>query len=175
MSLPEISSRPVNDGDRSFLLRLYASVREAEMALVPWTTEQKRAFIEMQFAAQIRGYAEVYPQALHQIICRNGQPAGRIYWSREAERLHILDITVDPQWRNQGIGSRVLNTLLEEADRDAKPVTIHVEDFNPSRRLFERLGFEIASQDGFMLQLRRPPRAGASESGDPGEEATSSG
>ena len=67
------------------------------------------------------------------------------------------DITIAPESRNAGIGSLVLRTILEEADLSGKPVTIYVESFNPSLRLFQRLGFQIASQDSFQLLLERPP------------------
>src|SRR5581483_1581951 len=56
-----VSFRDVGPEDVPLLFALYASTREAEMALVPWTAEQKRAFVEMQFAAQQQGYANSYP------------------------------------------------------------------------------------------------------------------
>ena len=43
--------------------------------------------------------------------------------------------------RNRGIGGEVLRRVLAEADAAGKPVSIYVEDFNPSQRLFARLGF----------------------------------
>ena len=36
-----ISLRPIEDGDREFLLRVYASTRAEELAQVPWSEEQK--------------------------------------------------------------------------------------------------------------------------------------
>lgn len=157
----DITLRDADDADRPFLLALYAATREAEMAMVPWTEPQKRAFVEMQFAAQLRGYAETYPGAAHQIVLAADGPAGRIYLHRGEREIHILDITVAPACRNSGIGSAVLREVLAEADRTGKTVGIFVEDFNPSRRLFERLGFCVAGQDGFQLQLERAPRAAA--------------
>jgi len=157
----EIELRDACDADRPFLLELYAAIREAEMAMVPWTEPQKRAFVEMQFAAQLRGYAETHPDAAQRIILAAGRPAGRIYLDRGESELHILDITVAPAFRNSGIGSAVLREVLAEADRTGKTVGIYVEDFNASRRLFERLGFGVAGQDGFLLRLERPPRATA--------------
>jgi GNAT superfamily N-acetyltransferase len=159
MNSPEITRRPVCDGDLPFLFELYASTREAEMAQVPWTLDQKTAFVNMQFTAQLAGYRDAYPTADHEIFSTASGPAGRIYWVREAERLHILDITVAPARRNEGIGSLILADVLEEADRTQRPVSIHVESFNPSCTLFSRLGFRVASEDGFMLLLKRPPIA----------------
>lgn len=157
MTNGELTRRPALVSDRPFLFQLYASTREAELAQAPWTGEQKHRFVTMQFEAQQEGYRAAYPEALQEIICAGGIPAGRLYWSREPDRLHILDITVAPAQRNLGIGSRVIGKILEEAGDVGNPVTIFIEDFNPSCRLFARLGFRVASQDGFQLLLRYIP------------------
>jgi ribosomal protein S18 acetylase RimI-like enzyme len=157
MTLCEITRRTALSEDRDFLLELYAATRAAELAQVPWTDEQKMAFVEMQFQAQTAGYGEAYPQAQHQMIVVDHAPAGRIYWSAEPDRLHILDITIAPVQRNIGIGTFVLREILQEADLTGKRVTVYVESFNPSCRLFQRLGFQVAQQDGFQLLLERPP------------------
>src|SRR5215471_1233366 len=82
MSSANIALRPVTDADDSFILAVYASTRAEELARVPWTQEQKEAFIHMQFAAQKRHYAAEYPQASHDIIVVEGAPVGRIYLDR---------------------------------------------------------------------------------------------
>lgn len=161
MTLSEISRRPVADSDFEFVFHLYASTRAAELALTPWTGEQKAQFLTQQFEAQIAGYRASFPEAVHEIVLVNGAAAGRLYLSREADRLNILDITIAPERRNAGIGSLVLGEILEEANREGKPVTIYVESFNPSLRLFLRLGFQVVSQDSFQLLLERPAAAAA--------------
>jgi len=153
MSGENISLRPAEAADHDFLFAVYASSRAAEMALAPWSAEQKDAFLRMQFAAQSQHYAAEYPQATHHIICDGQVPVGRIYLARREENFHILDITILPQFQRTGIGSCVLTRLLEEAGRSAKPVTIYVESFNPSLKLFRKLGFEAVSESGVHLLL----------------------
>lgn len=125
--------------------------------MVPWTAEQKDAFVKAQFAAQTQHYAAAYPAASHEIICRDGVATGRLYLDRRAEGFHILDVTILPQFRNAGIGSCVLRLLLEEAGSSGQPVTIYLESFNPSLNLFRKLGFQLSSQDGFQCLLRWSP------------------
>jgi RimJ/RimL family protein N-acetyltransferase len=152
-----ITLRAVCESDDPFLFELYASTRASELALVPWTDTQKQAFLRMQFAAQKSSYAQQYPAAQHHIICLEETPVGRLYLDRNPDRLHILDITIAPQSRNKGIGSAVLGEILREAHDARKPTTIYVEDFNPSVRLFERLGFLRASVKDFQILLQRQP------------------
>uniref|UniRef100_Q02CQ6 GCN5-related N-acetyltransferase n=1 Tax=Solibacter usitatus (strain Ellin6076) TaxID=234267 RepID=Q02CQ6_SOLUE len=155
-----ITLRPVLESDRPRLFDLYSATRQAELAQVPWTPAQKRAFVEMQFAAQAEGYRTTHPNATHEMICVGESAVGRLYLDRQPGCLHILDITVAPESRNSGIGSEVLSGIIAEADRAAKRVSIYVESFNPSLRLFARLGFRTASQEGFLLLLEHPHVAG---------------
>jgi GNAT superfamily N-acetyltransferase len=157
ISSEKITLRPVVDQDDNFLLSVYAGTRTAELAQVPWSTEQKEAFVRMQFSAQKQHYATEYPQADHDLICVDGVPVGRLYLSRAAEALHILDITVLPEHRNSGIGSVLLGQIVDEARGAGKPVTIYVESFNPSLRLFERLGFRQDREEGFQLLMKWSP------------------
>lgn len=152
-----ITLRPVTAADEEFLFSVYASTRTEELARVPWTKEQQDAFVRIQFAAQQQHYPAQYPQANHDVISADGVPVGRIYLDRSGEGLHILDITVLPQHRSAGIGSEVLRQILNEAARRSVPVTIYVENFNPSLRLFQRLGFQVAEESGFQLLLRKLP------------------
>jgi ribosomal protein S18 acetylase RimI-like enzyme len=153
----QITLRPVVESDQEFLLAVYASTRASEMAMVPWSAEQKETFVRMQFLAQTNHYASEYPRASHDIICRDGYPAGRIYMERRPDAFHILDITILPQHRRSGIGSFILAQVFEEAQTRGKPVTIYVESFNPSLLLFQKLGFQTLSQNGFHLLLSRSP------------------
>src|SRR5215468_5725248 len=149
-----ITLRPVTESDEEFLLAVYASTRAEEMERVPWTAEQKDTFVKMQFAAQKSHYAASYPEANHDLIYVDGEAVGRIYLDRGPDGLHILDVTVLLEYRNRGIGSAVLGRLLEEAGAGGKALTIYVETFNPSLRLFERLGFRHADQKDFQLLLK---------------------
>lgn len=150
----QLRLRPVEPADEAFLLSVYASTRADEMQRVPWNTEQKESFVRMQFAAQQRHYAAENPRASHDVILLQGSPVGRIYVDRRVDAIHILDITVLPQHRNQGVGSHVLGRLLTEARQLEKPVTIYVESFNPSISLFERLGFRKEREKDFQFLLK---------------------
>jgi len=152
----QITLRPVAPSDDAFILSVYASTRAGELAQVPWTAQQKEAFVKMQFQLQKQHYATSYPQASHDVICVDETPAGRIYVDRGTDQFHILDITVLPQFRNQQIGSIVLRRLLDEAGAKNQAATIYVETFNPSLKLFERLGFEKSQLKDLHYLMMRP-------------------
>jgi len=150
-----ITLRPVGPEDDDFLLAVYASTRAEEMALVPWTDQQREAFIRSQFSAQLDHYSKKYPAANHDVILSNGRQVGRLYVARLDQEIRIVDITVLPAERNGGIGSYIIKQLLDEARRGAKVTRIYVEEFNPSLGLFQRLGFSVKEQHGIHWLLER--------------------
>jgi GNAT superfamily N-acetyltransferase len=152
-----ITLRPVGADDYDFLVEVYGSTRADEMALVPWTTEQQQAFVRSQFAAQQDHYANKYPAASHDIIVSENRRVGRLYVARLDQEIRIIDITLLPAERNAGIGSYLIQQLLGEANRVGKVTRIYVEEFNPSLRLFERLGFSPSEQHGIHLLMQCNP------------------
>jgi len=135
--------------DEPLLREAYASTRAMELAMVPWSDEQRAAFLKFQFDAQDSHYREHYPEASRQIILKDTEPVGRLYVLRGSTQIKILDITVLPQYRNAGVGTTLLRELLAEAEQTARTVVIWVEHFNPSQNLFQRLGFSKIEEHDF--------------------------
>ena len=152
-----VTLRPVGPDDHEFLLGVYATTRAAEMALVPWTDEQREAFVRWQFDSQQEHYAKHYPDGKHDIIISDGRQVGRLFVARLDHEIRIVDITVLPAERNAGIGSYLLKQLLDEADRTGKVTRVYVENFNPSLALFKRLGFSPIEEDAVYLLMQRNP------------------
>ncbi|HEY2769903.1 MAG TPA: GNAT family N-acetyltransferase [Solirubrobacteraceae bacterium] len=150
-----ISLRPVGPDDQSFLRRVYASTREAELANVDWTDEQKAEFVRFQFHAQATHYRERFPDAAHHVILVDGRQAGRLYVDRRPDEICVVDIALLPEFRGRGVGGSLLRDVLAEAERSGCPVTIHVERFNPAQRLYARLGFVLAEEEGPVYLMMR--------------------
>jgi RimJ/RimL family protein N-acetyltransferase len=154
---PNVTLRPIGPDDYDFLVEVYGSTRAEEMAMVPWTIEQQQAFVRMQFTAQQDHYTKTYPTASYDIIMSDSRPVGRLYVARLDHEIRIIDITLLPAERNAGIGSYLIKQLLDEANRAGKVTRIFVEEFNPSRRLFERLNFSLSEQHGIHMLLQCNP------------------
>ena len=153
---PDVKRR-TRPSDEAFLRRLYASLREDELALVPWDEAAREAFLRQQFEAQDAHYREHYDGASFDVIEVDGEPAGRLYVARWEDEIRIMDIALQPEQRGAGIGTRLLRDLLDEGRRTGKRVSIHVEKHNGALRLYERLGFAPVADRGVYLLLERPP------------------
>lgn len=127
------------------------------MALVDWSPAQKDVFLRSQYAAQDRFYRENYPGAVFEVILLDEKPAGRLYIHRRADEIRVMDITLLPEFRGRGIGTKLLQQVLDEGRAGNLPVTIHVERFNPALHWYERLGFRLAEDKGVYLFLKWSP------------------
>jgi GNAT superfamily N-acetyltransferase len=148
-----LSLRPAGPGDAELLYRIYASTREEELAAVPWDATAKEAFLRMQFAAQDSYYHATFPDASYDLIVSGEEVLGRLYVDRGEETWLVIDLALLPGHRGKGIGTRLLTEVLAGAGAAAKPVRMHVERFNPARRLYDRLGFHQVADEGVYLLL----------------------
>src|SRR4051794_15423699 len=148
--------RPVTDDDEQFLVSLYASTRADELAPVPWTAEQKQLFLTQQFHAQDVAYHSNYPDGSFSVVELDGVSIGRLIVTRlEGNELRIVDVALLPDYRNTGIGSRLIGDVVDRAQLDGLMVSLHVELWNPAVKLYERLGFRGVSANDVHLRMER--------------------
>jgi ribosomal protein S18 acetylase RimI-like enzyme len=149
-----ITLRPITPADVLFLAGVYASTRAEELAVTGWSDEEKAVFCRRQFDAQAAHYRENYPSASFQVIERDGASIGRLYVARWEKEMRIVDITLLPEFRGTGLGTKLLRDLQEEARSAGKSLTIHVERFNRALQLYQRLGFQQMEDKGVYLLMR---------------------
>jgi ribosomal protein S18 acetylase RimI-like enzyme len=106
---------PVDEGDREFLYRVYASTRAEELAVAPWDDAQKDVFLRAQFDAQDRWYHEHNTRGSYEVIVVDGEPAGRLCLHRGEAEIRIVDMALLPEHRGNGVGTSLLLDLLAEA------------------------------------------------------------
>jgi ribosomal protein S18 acetylase RimI-like enzyme len=153
----QVALRPAGDDDRAFLAEVYGSTRADELAMLPWSDEQKAAFLAHQFEAQDTHYRAHYDGAAFDVIEVDGEPAGRLYVHRGAHEIRIVDIALAPAFRGRGLGTGLLRALIAEADSGGRTLSIHVEMSNRARSLYERLGFRAVGEHGPYVLMERPP------------------
>lgn len=154
-----ITLRPATEADYAFMRLLYGAGRAEEMKHFPFDERQKVLFLDQQFSAQYEHYRIHYPTCERNIIENEGQPIGRLWIDEWRDQIRLVDIALIPEWRGSGIGTSLLQQVLARGAAAAKPVTIHVESFNPALRLYERLGFVKVDTNGMYYLMRWTPDA----------------
>jgi len=154
-----VSLRPEEPGDESFLFQVYASTRDEELALTNWDQATRTAFLNHQFAAMRLGYKSMFPTGEFLVILNDQAPVGRMVISRSAEMIRVVDVALLSAARGKGIGSLLMRRLQTEATTTGVPIRLQVFQNNRAQHLYQRLGFEITGQDGPYFHLQwTPPR-----------------
>ena len=154
-----IRRRPLTANDAAFLLRLYESTRAEELDLTDWDRATRTAFVEMQFRAQHTHYTTHFPDAAYDILELDGAAIGRMYVRRDGADVVLMDIALMPAFRNAGLGSTLLQDLLDEASASGRAVSLHVEANNPrAHQWYRRFGFVDVSTSGVHTYMRREPQ-----------------
>ncbi|NTI26452.1 GNAT family N-acetyltransferase [Rhizobium rhizogenes] len=145
LSVSECILRPATLDDLLFLRRLYRSFRKDELAQIPWSQDDKQAFLDQQFNLQHRYYIAAFPRTDFLIIEKDGPPIGRLYIDLGADIWHIIDIGFLPEWRGLGLGSATLKAIQNAATTGkSRGIVLHVDRKN--RRaydLYRALGFKV--------------------------------
>lgn len=144
-----VSLRPVHPDDEDFLYELFCLSVGGELG-----GAQLDAILRIQFKAQQHTYSAEFPRADHQIIMLDDQVIGRVLVERTEAEHRGVDIALLPQHRSGGIGTMLIQALLDEAAKAGKPFRISVVRSNPALHLYERLGFKNTSESPthFMME-----------------------
>ncbi len=153
-----IALRPEQPEDEAFLLEVYASTRQEELALTNWNAEMRTAFVHSQFKAMRTSYTDMFPDGQFSIILLAGQVIGRLVIHRTAREVHVVDMVLLPPFCGRGIGRQMMNEIIAEAAAAQKSVGLHVLKMNRALRFYQRLGFSKTGDEGpYNKMTWRPP------------------
>ena len=90
---------------------------------------------------------------LLKITVRN-QTAGYVYYKEEGTKIIVDVFTLLPEYRNNGLGSLILQDFIKKADEINKPIFLDTFKSNPAKKFYERNGFVIVHENHSHYILR---------------------
>lgn len=150
-----LALRVAVESDAPAIAALYATTREEELRHVPWSALQKKAFTDWQSQQQEKHYSTHYPHCERLLVVAGRETIGRVYVDTTPGDVRLMEMTLLPAHRNRGIGSLLMQALLAYADGLARQVSLHVEPFNPAKRMYARLGFRVVETRGLYEYMVR--------------------
>ena len=91
-----------------------------------------------------------------QIIQIKGKDIGLLQVERRPGAVFLGNLLILPGYQRCGLGTLIVQDIIKDAGD--LPVELSVLKPNPAKRLYERLGFLITSQDDVRYQMKRNPR-----------------
>jgi ribosomal protein S18 acetylase RimI-like enzyme len=166
MTLSTLHIRDASAADEAFFASLYRSTRDDLLAL-PADPSVIDGLIAMQHRLQVAGYRNSYPQAVYQVLERDGVAVGRLVTAAVDGTLRVVDIAVLPSARRTGVAADALRRLQAQAAGAGRAVALSVRQDNvAARHLYEALGFAVDSEDTMRLELRWHAQIGVQPSAD---------
>jgi GNAT superfamily N-acetyltransferase len=111
----------------------------------------------LDMARQRENFARQWHVAEVRITTMSGEDIGWLLTERSDSTLFLGQLYLSVHMQRQGIGTLVLQMLIEEARRAGKRITLGVVKINPARRLYERLGFQRTHEDRHKVYMRLEP------------------
>ena len=76
---------------------------------------------------------------------------GTLYLQEKPGRIHLSLLLIDAPFRNAGLGSQVIQAIIEQAS--PRDVSLSVTKENPALKLYEKLGFQITGEDTWFYDM----------------------
>ena len=73
--------------------------------------------------------------------------AGFVYFKEEEDRIIVDVLCLFPEFRNNGLGSQVMQHFIKQANQLNKPIYLDTFKTNPAKRFYERHGFVVDGEN----------------------------
>jgi ribosomal protein S18 acetylase RimI-like enzyme len=113
--------------------------------------------LKLDWAAQAASLRQEWEPAQVRVIVVDAVDVGWFQIIPHDDVLFLAQIFVDRQFQERGIGTEVMNSLIEEGTRGGQAMALAVVKTNPALRLYRRLGFRITHEDDRKFYMRRDP------------------
>nr|WP_314841005.1 GNAT family N-acetyltransferase [uncultured Microbacterium sp.] len=137
------SLRPSERDDAAWMAELRATVLRADLERVGRfdQTRVRRRFLDAFIPENTR------------VIVIDGEDVGLVAVRPERDATWIEHFYISPQRQGRGLGSEVLAHLLSSSD-GLRPFRLNVLQGSPARRLYERHGFVVESEDAVDVFMK---------------------
>lgn len=149
-----VSLCPVEPSHTDFLLKLFNECRP-DLELIGGINEkQKEDIIFQQFTLEQEQLIKMYPDVEFNVVMLNEKPVGRIYIHHGETADRILEIGLLAEYRNLGIGRKLITTAIENAIKKNKSVRLQVAWFNQrAYKFYKEIGFRVIENQGVSFEM----------------------
>ena len=147
MNAPAFTLRPSTDADFVFMRDTKLDGLEPYVcAIWGWDRDTQAQKARDEFD----------PRGRWIVVCDRAD-AGYIHLEQSDDVVTLVGIYIVASMRRRGLGAALIQTVIDDARAEGKPVALRVLKPNPARRLYERLGFRIVHEtpERYFMQRQR--------------------
>jgi GNAT superfamily N-acetyltransferase len=133
--------------DLGFIRHLFIANRWIAFSALAMDEQARLKLLSSQFDLQDLHYRTYFPATDRRIVLSGGRPVGRIYLLRGEPFWTLIDLSLLPDALGLGIGSRLIDGMIAEAEAARKPITLHCDVTNPAFEIYKAKGFREVRQE----------------------------
>ena len=118
----------------------------AEQTFGIWQEAQVRAMLASNIGAGVT-----------KVITAGAEPLGILTVHESESHVQLDQLFVLPQYQRNGIGTELVREILQRAKQLGVPVRLRVLRVNPAKRLYDRLGFFVTSEEPQRFYMQSAP------------------
>lgn len=143
---PSLTFRPATEADIQFLLELRRQTMSAHLAASGVISSEEDHLHRIRTAFHCAA-----------VILRADEPVGLLKVVQEGHQWELVQVQFAPSLQGKGIGTKVLQSLIDEARSKGVSLRLSVLKANPAKRLYERLGFTVVAEKENAYEMAHGP------------------
>lgn len=145
--MDEIELRTATQANAEFIFYVTkTTLREYVTQLWGWDEQWQRAHFQERFDPN-----------QDEVIVLAGRDIGVISVEQKEDELFLSKIYILPDYQGRGIGTYLIQSVLNRATDSGLPVALQVLTVNPVKRLYEHLGFVEVEKTSTHILMRKMP------------------
>lgn len=114
--------------------------------LDPFYEELMRPYVELTHKWDRTKFRESFSPEHTHIIQFNNQDIGMLKVEQRNGYIFLGDIQIKKEFQGQGIGSKLVNDLIQKSKSQALPIRLRVLKGNPAKKLYQHLGLALINE-----------------------------
>lgn len=98
-------------------------------------------------------FERAWQEAELRAVQLDGVLVGCLGSAEHPDRHELIEIQIDPDYQNRGIGAQLIQWLITRAEQEAKPLYLNVFIASSALSLYKRLGFKIKESSAYQHRM----------------------
>jgi GNAT superfamily N-acetyltransferase len=138
---------PADEADKEFSYRVKkAAEGEYITSMFGWDEDVQRSY-----------HAKAWQEQKPDIIIYKGKPIGTVATIESEDCVEVGQFFILPDYQNKGIGTHLLESILDKADQLGRTVMLKFLKNNPVKSLYVRNSFRIIDTNEILYYMERKP------------------
>ena len=109
-------------------------------------TDNMQKYVEKVYPWNPHLFRDRFNPQDYQLVTIKTEIVGFIKVVVSATDIYLGEIQIVSDWQNQGIGTNIIKTIIQQAQLNQKSIWLKVIHGNPAENLYKRLGFTVLAE-----------------------------